>query len=94
MTQATTTTLTMDNLKKCFSRAWDNNANYIGIAVSIPFSSAEEVIINPAGNFAKKLAYYTEAYDDDLQLIKAPGIRITGFTYGDSYAEIEKKLFG
>lgn len=43
-------------------------------------------------NIANKLAYYEKTYDNDLQHKFAKGIRIVGFTYGDSFAHIQSYL--
>ena len=51
-----------------------------------------EVIINPNANFDNKLEYYKKAYNDDLTLKSFNGIKIIGFSYGDTYDEIEMDL--
>ena len=53
-----------------------------------------EIIINSYENFDSKLEYYKKAYDEDLKLKTFDGIRITDFTYGDSFAKIEYDFYG
>lgn len=54
-----------------------------------------EIIINPTENFNKKSYYYSNAYNKNLTLRNAPDkIKIVGFTYGDTFKEIEKDLLG
>ncbi|WP_230322510.1 MULTISPECIES: hypothetical protein [Bacillus] len=45
-------------------------------------------------NIADKLDYYSKTYNTDLNYKFAKGIRIIGFTYSDSFAEIQKDLIG
>lgn len=40
------------------------------------------------------MEYYKKAYNDDLTLKSFNGIKIVGFTYGDSYDEIQEDLTG
>lgn len=84
--------LTMGNLEKCFDGAWEKQASYVGVLVFIPGNSGLEVIINAAGNFAEKLKYYKNAYDEKLNHKFSEGIKIVGFTYGNSFAEIQEDL--
>ena len=53
-----------------------------------------EIIINDNENFDKKLSYYKNSYNQDLTLKTFSGIKIVGFTYGDSFETIEKDLIG
>jgi len=54
---------------------------FMVVKIETEGSSACEIIINPAENFAAKRAYYNKAYNEDMELIsaKASGklIRIT-----------------
>jgi hypothetical protein len=84
----------MENLNKCFNHAWDNEANYIGVLFRIPRQDTHEVIINSSSAFAAKQRFYKENYNDDLTHSKVEGLRIVGFTYGKSFADIENDLFG
>lgn len=85
----------MNNLIDCFEAAGKNNAKYIGLAIKVPDANEPEIIINPSKNFEVKMEYYKKTYDEDLSH-KAVGdiLQITGFTYGDSFSDIEKDLLG
>ena len=86
--------LTIDNLAQCFTGAIKNKAKYIGIKVQAENMEGPEVIINPTENFEAKSDYYKRAYNEDLSLKTASGIKIIGFTYGDSYADIQEDFNG
>lgn len=85
--------LKMNNLKECFKVAKEKKAAWIAILVKDKNSTGEELIINPNINFDIKLAYYEKAYTDDLVLKSYDGIRIVGFTYGDTLTDIEFDLY-
>lgn len=85
--------LKMKNLEECFKGAKESNATYIAVSVKNENSESAELIINPNVNFDDKLEYYKKAYSDDLILKNCDKIRITGFTYGDTLADIEADLF-
>jgi len=84
--------LTMENLEKCFESAKEQRYPYVGIKIKMKGFEEPEVIINPNANFDKKLDYYKNAYNDDLTLKSFNGIKIIGFSYGDTYDEIEMDL--
>jgi len=84
--------LTMKNLELCFETAKEQGFTYIGIKIHMDGFPLPEIIINPNANFDKKLEYYKNAYNDDLTLKSFNGIKIIGFSYGDSYEEIEEDL--
>lgn len=86
--------LTMNELENCFNAAKEKGAEYIGLAITLRGTNKKEVIINPKENFDIKLAYYKNAYSDVLDLKNVDGISIVGFTYGNSFDEIEKDLIG
>lgn len=87
--------LNINNLENCFNTAFDEGYKYVGIKVAMDGFRKEEVIINSYENFGDKLNYYKNAYNEDLTLKNAPTkIKIVGFTYGDSYSQIEKGLIG
>lgn len=82
--------LKLINLEKCIEEATKQNRKYIG--VKIQTEGYDEVIINPTGNFSEKLEYYKNAYNDNLTLKSFGGIKIIGFTFGDTYESIEDDL--
>lgn len=86
--------LKMHNLEKCFESAKAEGAAFVGVVFELPGTEDVEFIINPNCNFDAKLEYYKAGYDEDLNHKKAPGVKIVGFTYGDSFADIQAQLLG
>lgn len=84
--------MTIDNLEKCFYEASKQDKKYVGVLIQMEGFPAPEVIINENENFDSKFAYYKKAYDENLVLRSFKGIRIIGFTHGDSFADIEQDL--
>lgn len=84
----------LTNLNNCFESAITVGAKFIGVSVSIPEQTAVEVIINERGSFKSKQDYYNHAYNDDLNHKHAAGIKIVGFTYGNTFEEIQTDLVG
>lgn len=82
------------NLEKCFYEASHNGAKYVGVKIQMQGFQKPEIIINEHENFESKFAYYKKAYNDNLTLKTFDGIKIVGFTYGDSFEGIEKDLIG
>lgn len=79
-------------LEKCFKAAMDLDVKFIAVKILKDEQEKPEVIINQQKNFESKLAYYTEAYNEDLTLKTYSGIRIVGFAFGNSFSEIQAKL--
>lgn len=57
------------------------NKNFLAVKIETEGNPGPEIIVNPAENFAAKVAYYDKAYNDDMELIAAKNsgklIRIT-----------------
>lgn len=81
-------------LKNCIVAAKHLNMKFIAVKISFDGCEKSEIIINDYSNFDYKLAYYESAYDDNLCLNHNNEIKITGFTYGNSFEEIQKDLLG
>lgn len=84
--------LKMDNLVNNFNGAKETNSKFVGLLFRMEGYPAPEVIINRRENFDQKLKYYQETYDENLNHMRAPGIQIVGFTYGNSLEELEFAL--
>ena len=82
----------IENLEKCFYGASKQNKKYVGVKIQMQGFSKPEIIINENENFNSKLDYYKKAYNEDLTLKTFNGIKIVGFTYGDSFKDIEEDL--
>lgn len=83
--------LTIKNLENCFNGAIENNANYIGIKIQINEIFCSYVITNRKG-FGFELDFCKENYNEDLTHKHNKKIKIIGFTYGDTFEDIEKIL--
>lgn len=85
--------LTLESLNECFKEALNRGLKYVGVRIAIGLTR-EEVIINPRENFEEKMAYYSHVYDENLRhkYSEDKDIRITGFAYGASFADIELDL--
>lgn len=86
--------LTIDNLEKCFYEASHQDKKYVGVKIQMEGFPKPEIIINENANFDSKFAYYKKAYNEDLTLKTFSGIKIVGFTYGDTFEGIENDLLG
>jgi hypothetical protein len=86
--------LTMQNLEACFKAAKECDARYVGVAIQLPNAKSEEIIINGQENFDQKLEYYKHTYNEDLNHRAVPNLKITAFTFGNTFADIEYDLLG
>lgn len=84
--------LTIKNLEKCFYEASKQDKKYVGVLISMEGFPRPEIIINKNENFDAKFAYYKKAYTEELVLKTFNGIKIIGFTYGDSFSELERDM--
>jgi hypothetical protein len=82
----------MDNLKNNFQGAKDNNAKYVGLLIETKGDKNPKVIIDSSEVFDTRLKYYIETYDEQLNHRTKEGIKISGFTYGNSVEDIEIDL--
>lgn len=62
-------------LKTQFKKIVEDGRNrgklFMVVKIETEGNPGTEVIVNPAENFAAKLAYYDKAYNDDMELIAA-----------------------
>ncbi|MBU5268902.1 hypothetical protein ACIR03_02685 [Clostridium cochlearium] len=86
--------LTINDLEKCFYEASHKDKKYVGVKIEMAGFEKPEIIINENANFDKKFDYYKKAYNETLTMKTFDGIKIVGFTYGDTFEEIEKDLLG
>lgn len=86
--------LTMEYLENCFNRAMELGVNYVGVKIALPDAEGFEVIINGYENFEYKKEYYKKTYGEDLEHKFVGGLKIVGFTFGNSFKEIEEDLLG
>ena len=84
----------IENLEKCFYEASKQDKKYVGVKIQMQGFEKPEIIINENENFSSKFDYYKKACNEDLTLKTFNGIKIVGFTYGDSFKDIEEDLIG
>ncbi|MEG0728200.1 MAG: hypothetical protein RR420_01120 [Anaerovoracaceae bacterium] len=68
-------------LQSCMQNAMNIGAEHFYVFVKHEDYEGLEIIINPKENFADKLKYYMEAYDDDLVLKNCNKIKIVSFMH-------------
>ena len=49
----------------------NRSKKFMVVKIETEGNPGPEIIVNPAENFAAKLAYYDKAYNDDMELIAA-----------------------
>lgn len=84
--------LSHEYLTNNFEMAKEYGYQYAGVAITLPDAEGIEVIINGRENFDYKLNYYLNTYNEDLTHKHVPNLKIIGFTYGDSFSQIEEDL--
>lgn len=84
--------LSLDHLTNNIKSAIESDAKYIGVLVSLPNCTKPEIIINSRENFIQKLNYYKAAYDNSLSMKNGSGVKIVGFSLGNSFTELENDL--
>lgn len=78
-----------EELNEVFEAAIKNEDDYIAIAVETHGNPEWEIIINPIENYEQKLAYYQNAYNDDLVLNTYDGIRIASMCSFNGSVDLE-----
>lgn len=53
----------------------------LALIIEMPGFESPEVIVNPPENLKKKLEYYKNTYDDNLEHKHAKGLKIIGYTF-------------
>lgn len=86
--------LTIEYLANTFERAKELDYRFVGVLIEMDGFDKPEITINQIENFDSKLAYYERTYNENLNHKFAKGKRISAFTFGNSFSEIEKYLLG
>lgn len=67
---------------------------YVAMLIKMPNTKHPEIIINPRDNFASKLDYIKEVYDEGLKHKYSEGVQIIDFIFGeDSFEDINELLY-
>lgn len=82
-----------DNLMECFNVAMDYLQKYIAIKIELP-NNKTEIIIFGRNAFFDKMRYYDLTYNDDLEMVKNPEIKIADFCCANDFESIELELLG
>ena len=75
-----------DKFKKLFKNFMNEGAEYIGVFIKVSNLEQPELILNKACNAEKKLEYYLNAYNNDMQLKTENSIEMLSVT-GAIYLE-------
>lgn len=84
--------MNIKSLELCFYEASKLDKKYIGVAIQMEQFPMPQIIIDPNINFDSRFDYYKKVFGDDLK--SDQGNKIIGFTFGDSFKEIEHDLIG
>lgn len=71
---------TIKELEGVFEKA-TNSKSGLGVLIEMPGFEFPELITNPYENLEKKLKYYKDTYDENLNYKYSKGIRIIGYTF-------------
>lgn len=70
----------MSDLEFIIKQAMRTKQN-VGVFIEMPEFESPEIIVNPVENLGKKLEYYKNTYDENLNHKHAEGIKIIGYTF-------------
>lgn len=71
---------TMSDLETLINKAIKDNEP-LSLFIEMPDFPMPELITNPVPNLEKKLKYYKNTYDENLEHKHAKGIKIVGYTF-------------
>ena len=80
-----------ENLIECFNVAMNYLQKYVAVKIELP-NDKNEVIIFGRSAFFDKMRYYDSVYNDDLEMIKNPEIKIADFCCANDFESIEVEL--
>lgn len=72
--------ITMNDLELMVNRAVKLDES-LGLFIEMPGFPEPELIVNPVANLEKKLEYWKNTYDDNLEHKHAKGIKIVGCVF-------------
>ena len=82
-----------DNLIECFKVAMDYVQKYVAVKVELP-NDKFEVIVFGRNAFFDKMNYYDANYNDELELVRSPEVKIIDFCCANDFESIELELLG
>ena len=82
-----------DNLIECFNVAMKFIQKYIAIKIQLP-NDKYEVIVFGRDSFRDKMEYYDANYNEELELVRSPEVKIIDFCCANDFESIELELLG
>ena len=82
-----------DNLIECFNVAMKFIQKYIAIKIQLP-NDKYEVIVFGRDSFIDKMEYYDANYNEELELVRSPEVKIIDFCCANDFESIELELLG
>ena len=84
--------MTKSDFKQIVEHGRDRGKLFMVVRIETEGNPGPEIIINPAENFDRKMAYYDKVYNDDMELIAAKKIgkqiRITDVLMADNLNDL------
>lgn len=80
-----------ENLMECFKVAMDCIQKYMAVKIELP-NNKGEIIIFERNSFFDKMRYYDANYNDDLELVRNPEVKIIDFCCANDFESIELEL--
>lgn len=71
---------TMSDLEEIVGDAIERGS-HLSLLIEMPGFELPEMITNPVANLEKKLDYYKNTYDENLEHKHAKGIKIVGYSF-------------
>ena len=82
-----------DNLIECFNVAMKFIQKYMAIKIQLP-NDKYEVIVFGRDSFIDKMEYYDANYNEELELVRSPEVKIVDFCCANDFESIELELLG
>ena len=82
-----------DNLIECFNVAMKFIQKYMAIKIQLP-NDKYEVIVFGRDSFIDKMEYYDANYNEELELVRSPEVKIIDFCCANDFESIELELLG
>jgi len=84
--------LTIEYFNTTLERAKELDYRFIGVLIERDDFLKPEIRINQVDNFDSILAYYKETFNENLNHKFIKGQKISAFTFGNTFSEIERYL--
>lgn len=82
-----------ENLMECFKVAMDYVQKYVAVKIELP-NGKGEVTIFERNSFIDKMKYYDANYNDNLELVRSPEVKIIDFCCANDFESVELELLG